>query len=109
MTAALSVLWRMGFEVLQSSSSCMSLNIDVGTVLCTALQNVNPGVCLVYTPNHDIPGVPQPRSALRRRCAEIFRQLPEIILLSDKNLSPPHPSLPQRYLFVVLVLGFFFF
>lgn len=60
-------------------------------------------------PNHDIPGVPQPRSALRPRCAEIFRQLPEIILLSDKNLSPPHPSLLQRYLFVVLVLGFVFF
>lgn len=41
MTPAPSVLGGMGFEVLQSSSSCMSLNVGIGTQFYVVLYKMS--------------------------------------------------------------------
>lgn len=88
-------------------------------ILFTAFKNLDLSLFLVYLQGLDTPQVPQPHfktseARLGVLLVEIFlillhcMQQPETILLSDKNLlSPPHSSLPQRLL-LLLLLPFFF-
>lgn len=119
-TPALPTLWGTGFCGPIELSWLYVFKCGLwNLILCTAFKNLDLSLFLVCLQSLDTPQVPQPHfktsaAHLGVLLVEIFlvllhcMQQPKTILLSDKNLfSPPHSSLPQRYL-LLLLLSFFF-